>query len=88
MNCATELFKAEEAALLQWLDDARLAYITTTPAGEARKLGIVPEDTEVDDATLLYVLRDADGKVLGFSDAWATAYGTARRNDFTLLSVH
>ena len=88
MTCATELFQAEEAALLQWLDEAHLAYITTTTAGEARRLGILPSDVKLADETLLYVLRDADGKALGFGETWATAFGAARRNDYQLVSVH
>jgi hypothetical protein len=88
MTCATELFQAENAALLQRLDEANLAYITTITAGDARRRGILPADVKLADATMLYVLHDADGQVLGVSEAWATAYGAARRNDFQLLSVH
>jgi hypothetical protein len=89
MSYATEVYEeAEKAALAQWLDDARLAYITTSTAADARKLGIIPADSEVADATLLYLLHDVDGKVLGFTDAWDSAYGHARMNDLTLLSVH
>ena len=88
MTCATELIKAENAVLDLYLDEARLAYINTTTAGDARKRGLLPADVKLADETLLYVLHDSDGLVLGFAEAWATVYGTARRNDFTLVSVH
>jgi len=88
MNYATELYDAGKAALSQWLGEARLAYITRSSTAEARRLGIIPANAEVADATELYLLHDADGKVLGFTDAWASAYGAARMNDLTLLSVH
>jgi len=88
MTCATQLLQTEEAAIQLWLDEARFAYITTTTAREARRLGIIPAGTKLADGTLLYVLHESDGSVLGFAEAWATVYGTARRNDFQLLSVH
>ena len=88
MTCATELSPTEDAIFLQWIDDAHLAYITTASVGDIRKLGLLPADTKLASDTRLYVLHDADGQVLGFSETWATAYGNARRNDFTLLSVH
>jgi hypothetical protein len=88
MTCATELLQAENAALQLWLDEERFAYITTTTARDARKRGILKSDVKLADDTPLYVLHDSDGAVLGFAETWATVYGTARRNDFQLLSVH
>lgn len=88
MTYATKDFYDSDAAFLQWLDPARLAYIKTTTTEQARRLGIIPAGMEMPAGTLLYVLHDADGQVLGYTDAWASAYGTARRNDLTLLSVH
>jgi hypothetical protein len=88
MTCATDLHQAEAAALRLQLDEERLAYITTMSAGEARKRGIIPADTNVAAQTPLYVLRDSDGQVLGCAETWETVYGNARRNDFKLVSVH
>ena len=88
MTCATDLYQAEAAALRLHLDEERLAYITTMSAGEARKRGILPADTPVAMEKPLYVLHDSDGQVLGCAETWETVYGNARRNDFTLVSVH
>jgi hypothetical protein len=36
----------------------------------------------------LYVLHAFDGSVLGYTDAYATAYGAAVQNELTPVSVH
>lgn len=72
----------------QPFDPAKLAYIKPTDAAEARKLGIVPPGIEIPDDMKLYVLHGVDGRVLGFTDAWESAYGAALQNELTPLSVH
>jgi hypothetical protein len=66
----------------------RIAYIKPTPAREARKMGILPPGIRIPDNVKLYVLHASDGRVLGFTDAWETAYGAAVENELTPLSVH
>jgi hypothetical protein len=72
----------------QPFDAERLAYIKPTAADEARRLGIIPPGIEIPDGTQLYVLHGVDGRVLGFTDAWESAYGAALQNELTPLSVH
>jgi hypothetical protein len=67
---------------------ARIAYIKPTDSAEARRLGIIPDGIQVPDGVKLYVLHAVDGSVLGFTDAYASAYGAAVQNEFTPLSVH
>ena len=69
-------------------DPARLVYITSTGADEAKRRGLIPSDTPIDDTARIYVLHDADGQTLGLSDTWGTVYGSALRNDMTPVSVH
>ena len=88
MRYATNEIGIGEDAILEWIDPTRLAYIKATSIEDARKLGIVPPGTTVPAGALVYVLYDADGQALGFADAWASAYGVARRNELTLMSVH
>jgi hypothetical protein len=68
--------------------DPRIAYIKPTPAGEARRMGILPPGIRVPDEVKLYVLHASDGRVLGFTDAYETAYGAAVQNELTPVSVH
>lgn len=77
----------EFASDLQQIDP-RIAYIKPTPAGEARRMGILPEGIRVPDELKLYVLYASDGRVLGFTDAYDTAYGAALQNEFTPVSLH
>jgi hypothetical protein len=81
-------FVALDDAQSQPFDPARLAYIKPTGAEEARKLGILPPGIKVPDNVKLYVLHGSDGRVLGFTDAWASAYGAAVQNELTPLSLH
>jgi hypothetical protein len=67
---------------------AHIAYIKPTPVREARKMGILPPGIRIPDNVKLYVLHASDGRVLGFTDAWETAYGAALENELTPLSVH
>ena len=68
--------------------DPRIAYIKPTPVDEARRMGIVPPGIRLPDGVKLYVLHASDGRVLGFTDAWESAYGAALQNELTPLSVH
>ncbi|HEX4077860.1 MAG TPA: DUF1150 family protein [Rhizomicrobium sp.] len=68
--------------------DPRIAYIKPTPVGEARRMGILPPGIRIPDNVSLYVLHGSDGRVLGFTDAWETAYGAALQNELTPLSLH
>jgi hypothetical protein len=69
-------------------DPDKLAYIKPTPAEEARRLGILPPGIKIPDGMKLYVLHASDGRVLGFTDAWESAYGAALQNELTPVSVH
>jgi len=69
-------------------DPSRLAYIKPTGVDEARKLGIIPEGIKLPDGITLYVLHGVDGRVLGFTDAYDSAYGAAVQNELTPVSVH
>ena len=69
-------------------DPSRIAYIKPTLAEEARRQGIIPEGIKLPDGMKLYVLHGVDGRVLGFTDAWDSAYGAAIQNDLTPMSVH
>ncbi|MGH6877719.1 MAG: DUF1150 family protein [Rhizomicrobium sp.] len=80
-------FPDMEAATAQAFDP-RIAYIKPTPVGEARRMGILPPGIRIPDDMKLYVLHGSDGRVLGFTDAWETAYGAALQNELTPLSVH
>jgi hypothetical protein len=66
----------------------RIAYIKPTGSEEAHRLGIIPPGIELPPGAKLYVLHAVDGSVLGFTDAYATAYGAAVQNDLTPVSVH
>jgi hypothetical protein len=67
---------------------SRIAYIKPTGTEEARRLGIIPPGIRLPDGVKLYVLHAIDGSVLGYTDTWDTAYGTAVQNELTPLSVH
>jgi hypothetical protein len=69
-------------------DAARIAYIKPTGLDEARKQGIIPEGIKLPEGTRLYVLHAIDGRVLGFTDAWESAYGAAVQNELLPVSVH
>ena len=85
MNTEFEDFKEFED---QAYDPSRLAYIKPTGVDEARKLGIIPDGIKLPEGVTLYVLHGVDGRVLGFTDAYASAYGAAVQNELTPVSVH
>lgn len=66
----------------------RIAYIKPTGSDEAHRLGIIPPGIELPPGVKLYVLHSVDGSVLGYTDAYASAYGAAVQNDLTPVSVH
>ncbi|HXM00266.1 MAG TPA: DUF1150 family protein [Rhizomicrobium sp.] len=85
MTNRNEIFETDDAVMH---GPARFAYIKPTDAAEARRQGIIPKGIKVPDGMKLYVLHAVDGSVLGFTDAWDSAYGAAVQNEFTPLSVH
>ncbi len=66
----------------------RIAYIKPTDSEEAHRLGLLPENIDLPQGMKLYVLHAEDGSVLGYTDAWASAYGAAVQNELTPMSVH
>jgi hypothetical protein len=66
----------------------RIAYIKPTGSEEAHRLGIIPAGIELPPGMKLYVLHGVDGRVLGYTDAYASAYGAAVQNDLTPVSLH
>jgi hypothetical protein len=66
----------------------RIAYIKPTGSEEAHRLGLIPDHVELPQGMKLYVLHAEDGSVLGFTDAYASAYGAAVQNELTPVSVH
>lgn len=74
--------------LTQHTNPSRITYIKPTDAAEARAQGIIPPGIKVPDGVKLYVLHAVDGSVLGFTDAWESAYGAALQNELTPVSVH
>lgn len=81
------IFETDDEAFTSF-DPERIAYIKPTPAQEAKQLGIVPAGIRIPDDMKLYVLHAADGRVLGFTDAWESAWGAAVQNELTPMSVH
>jgi len=67
---------------------ARLAYIKVTSEEEAHRLGIIPPGISLPAGVKLYVIHADDGSVLGYTDAWESAYGAAVQNELTPVSVH
>jgi hypothetical protein len=66
----------------------QVAYIKPTGSEEAHRLGIIPPGIELPPGIKLYVLHAVDGSVLGYTDAYASAYGAAVQNNLTPVSVH
>ena len=66
----------------------RIAYIKPTGDEEAHRLGIIPPGITLPVGAKLYVLHAVDGSVLGYTDAWESAYGAAVQNELTPVSVH
>ncbi len=66
----------------------RIAYIKATGSEEAHRLGLIPANVELPQGVKLYVVHAEDGSVLGYTDAYASAYGAAVQNELTPVSVH
>lgn len=77
----TEFFETEAGA-------GRIAYIKATGSEEAHRLGLIPANVELPKGMKLYVVHAEDGTVLGYTDAYASAYGAAVQNELTPVSVH
>jgi hypothetical protein len=69
-------------------DAGRITYIKPTGSAEAHRLGLIPPGIELPPGVKLYVLHASDGSVLGFTDAWESAYGTAVQNELVPMRVH
>lgn len=69
-------------------EEERIAYIKPTGSAEAHRLGLIPPGIELPPGSKLYVLHADDGSVLGFTDAYDTAYGAAVQNQFKPVSLH
>ena len=80
-----EVFEADETPEF---NPGRIAYIKPTGTEEARKLGIIPPGIQLPEGAKLYVLHAIDGSVLGYTDAWDSAYGAAVQNELTPMAVH
>ncbi|MGD0142544.1 MAG: DUF1150 family protein [Rhizomicrobium sp.] len=87
MSNNNEIFETDETGFRP-TDSSRIAYIKPTGLEEARRQGIIPEGIKLPEGTRLYVLHAVDGRVLGFTDAWDSAYGAAVQNELTPVSVH
>ncbi len=70
------------------VDAQRIAYIKPTDSAEAHRLGLIPPGIELPPGGKIYVVHAADGSVIGFADAWASAYGAAVQNELTPVSLH
>ncbi len=66
----------------------KIAYIKPTGNEEAHRLGIIPSGIELPAGMTLYVLHAADGSVLGYTDAYDSAWGAAIQNELTPVSLH
>jgi len=79
-----EKFEEENETLVA----GRIAYIKPTGSEEAHRLGLIPPGIELPPGVKLYVLHASDGSILGFTDAWESAYGAAVQNELTPVSLH
>ena len=66
----------------------RLTYIKPTGDEEAHRLGLIPPGITLPPGVKLYVLHAVDGSVLGYTDAYDSAWGAAVQNELTPVSVH
>jgi hypothetical protein len=69
-------------------DVERIAYIKPMGNAEAHRLGLIPPGIELPPGGKLYVLHAGDGSVIGFTDAYDTAYGALVQNELTPVSLH
>ena len=70
------------------IEEERIAYIKPTGSAEAHALGLIPPGIELPPGGKIYVLHAVDGTVLGYTDAYESAYGAAVQNEFKPVSVH
>ena len=68
--------------------EERIAYIKPMGNAEAHRLGLIPPGIELPPGGKIYVLHSGDGRVLGFTDAYDSAYGAAVQNELTPVSLH
>jgi len=69
-------------------DAGHIAHIKPTGDEEAHRLGLIPAGITLPPGVKLYVLHAVDGTVLGYTDAYDSAYGAAVQNELTPVSVH
>jgi hypothetical protein len=69
-------------------EEERIAYIKPTGSAEAHALGLIPPGIELPPGGKLFVVHASDGRVLGFTEDYNTAYGAAVQNEFTPVSLH
>jgi hypothetical protein len=69
-------------------DPGRVAYIKPTESAEAHRLGLIPPGIELPPGAKLYVVHAGDGSILGYTDAYDSAYGAALQNELTPVSLH
>jgi hypothetical protein len=69
-------------------EEEQVAYIKPTGSAEAHRLGLIPPGIELPPGGKLYVLHAADGRVIGVTDDYDTAYGAAVQNQFRPVSLH
>jgi hypothetical protein len=70
-------------------EGARLAYIKPIDLDEAKAMGLViPSEIKLPANVKLFALHAADGRTLGITDNWASAYSAAVQNNFVPVSVH
>jgi hypothetical protein len=84
----TDRFESEDLEDARAVVANRLTYIKPTGSDEAHRLGLIPANIELPEGMKLYVLHAEDGSVLGFTDAYASAYGAAVQNELTPVSLH
>jgi hypothetical protein len=82
----TNDFETDDMTVMN--NPGRVAYIKPTGSEEAHRLGIIPPGIELPPGAKLYVVHAVDGSVLGFTDAYASAYGALVQNDLTPVSLH
>lgn len=84
---------SDEMTILELIDadrafNERFAYIKELTREEATAIVAFDRETNLPDGSKLYAIRADDGKIIGITNSWASAYWTALSHDFSLLSVH
>ena len=83
----TDRFETDEFDEQQFVP-GRITYIKPTGSDEAHRLGLIPANIDLPEGMKLYVLHAEDGSVLGYTDAYDSAYGAALQNELTPVSLH